>query len=143
MKILIALLALTAAGLGADGMPAGALPPVPLFTALKPEMYKYAFPSPGSAVDSRESKGNRELVYTLKGDVWSGGGIGVDKLRLKDYVATGALTFYVRGAKGGEKADVGFVQAKGLEAVDLAYQILVPLNKYAAITTAWQKVTIP
>ena len=142
MKLFVAFLALLAPALVADGV-ASALPPVPLFTALKPEMYKYAFPAPGSAVDTREANKNRELVYTLKGDAWAGGGIGVDKLRLKDYVATGALTFYVRGAKGGEKADVGFVQAKGLEATDLAYQILLPLNKYTTLTTAWQKVTIP
>jgi hypothetical protein len=38
---------------------------------------------------------------------------------------------------------VGFVQAKGLDPKDLAFQILAPLNKYVTITTAWQKVTIP
>lgn len=142
MKLLLAGLMLLAPALGADTTSA-ALPPVPLYTAMKPEMYKYAFPNPGSTVDSRRIGGNQELVYGLKADVWSGGGIGVDKQRLRDYVATGALTFYVRGTKGGETADIGFVQAKGLEATDLAYQILLPLDHYVHLGTAWQKVTIP
>jgi hypothetical protein len=106
-------------------------------------MYKYAFPEGKSVIESKETGGNRQLVYKLKSDSWAGGGIGVDKLRLKDYVATGALELMVRGAKGGEKIDVGFVQSKGLDPKDLAFQILVSLNRYTTITTKWQKVTIP
>lgn len=126
-----------------SGSAMAALPDVLVYGPAKAEMYKYAFPEGGSTVDSQKNGENRQLVYSLKSDVWAGGGIGVDKLRLKDYVATGALEFYVRGAKGGEKLDVGFVQAKGLEATDLAYQILANVNRYAKITTAWTKVTIP
>jgi hypothetical protein len=122
---------------------AAALPPVPLYGPAKQEMYKYAFPEGGSSVDTQEASGNRLVVFKLKGDVWAGGGIGVDKQRLKDYVATGALEMMVRGAKGGEKLDVGFVQAKGLEANELAFQILAPLDRYVKITTQWQKVVIP
>jgi hypothetical protein len=136
-KTLIALALAAPLALSAAG------PAVLLYGPSKPEMYKYAFPPEGSKVDSREGKGSRQLVYNLKGDAWAGGGIGVDKLRLADYVADGALEFFIRGAKGGEKVDVGFVQAKGLDAKDLAYQILANVNKYAKISTQWQKVTIP
>jgi hypothetical protein len=139
MKKLLFLALTMSAALGAA--PAG--PDVLLYGPSKPEMYKYAFPEGGSSVDSQEQGKNRQLVYSLKSDVWAGGGIGVDKLRLKDYVAEGALEMYVRGAKGGEKIDVGFVQAKGLDAKDLAFQILAPLNNYGKITTAWTKITIP
>jgi hypothetical protein len=139
MKLNALLLATLCAPLWA----ADALPPVPLYGPAKAEMYKYAFPEGGSSLDMQEAGGNRQAIFKLKGDVWAGGGIGVDKQRLKDYVANGALEFQVRGAKGGEKLDVGFVQAKGLDANDLAFQILAPLNRYVKITTAWQKVTIP
>ncbi len=124
--------------------PLDALPPVPLYGPAKAEMYKYAFPEGGSSIDVKEAGGNREAIFKLKSDVWAGGGVGVDKQRkLKDYVANGALEFQIRGAKGGEKLDVGFVQSKGLEANELAFQILVPLNRYVKITTQWQNVTIP
>jgi hypothetical protein len=139
MKLKALFLALACAPL----MAVAALPPVPLYGPAKAEMYKYAFPEGGSTLDTPETNGNRQAIFKLKSDAWAGGGIGVDKQRLKDYVATGALVFQVRGAKGGEKLDVGFVQAKGLEATDLAFQILLPLDRYVKITTQWQKVTIP
>lgn len=135
------LMALFLAGMSASAV--AALPDVLVYGPAKAEMYKYAFPEAGSSVDSQKSGENRQLVYSLKGDVWAGGGIGVDKLRLKDYVDNGALEFYVRGSKGGEKVDVGFVQAKGLEATDLAFQILASADRYGKITTAWTKITIP
>lgn len=138
-KAIISLAALSLAGFAS-----AALPTIPLFTAAKAEMYKYAYPENGSKVEAPLQGKNRSLNYTLKGDVWSGGGIGVDKQRAADYVEAGALEFYVRGAKGGEKADVGFVQAKGLdEKKDLAFQVLLPITNYGKITTAWTKVTIP
>ena len=139
MQIKTIALALTLAPMALNA----GLPAVPLYGPAKPEMYKYAFPEGGSSVDSAEAGKSRVLTYKLKSDAWAGGGIGVDKLRLKDYVEKGALQLMVRGLKGGEKIDVGFVQAKGLDAKDLAFQILLPLNRYTKITTAWQAVTIP
>lgn len=138
-----ALLTALALGLAASAL-ADALPPIPLFSAAKAEMYKYAYPENGSKVDAPLVGKNRSLNYSLKGDVWSGGGIGVDKQRAADYVANGALEFYIRGGKGGEKVDVGFVQAKGLdEKKDLAFQILIPVTNYGKITTGWTKISIP
>jgi hypothetical protein len=133
----LAMLFLLAAQAGA-----AAGPDIVLYGPEMPEMYKYAFP-PESSVDSQEQGKNRQLVYKLKGDVWAGGGIGVKRARVKSYLDSGALEFYVRGAKGGEKIDVGFVMAKGLDEKDLAYQILIPVGNYARITNGWTKVTIP
>lgn len=134
--ILVAALALGAQAVASAG------PDVMVYGPDKPEMYKYAFP-PQAKVDSQVMGKNRQVVFSLKGDVWSGGGIGVDRLRLKDYVAEGALELYVRGAKGGEKLDVGFVQAKGLNANELAFQILLPLDHYGVVGKSWTKLTIP
>jgi hypothetical protein len=134
--------AMLAACLLVAGTAMAAGPDVLLYGPDKPEMYKYAYP-PEAKVDSQAVGKNRQLIFSLKGDAWSGGGIGVDKQRLLDYVAEGALKFYVRGAQGGEKLDVGFVQAKGLDPKDLAFQILLPLNNYAKITKNWTEVTIP
>lgn len=109
----------------------------------KPEMYKYAFPEGASTVLSQEQGKARQLVFSLKADASAGGGIGVDKLSLKGMLANGALELYVRGAKGGEKVDVGFVQAKGMSPQELAFQVLLPLSNYGTIGTSWTKITIP
>jgi hypothetical protein len=126
-----------AASLGAAGGP------VAIYSASQEEMYKYAFPEGGSTVVSKLQGTYRLLDFSLKGDVTAGGGIGVNKLRLKDYLATGALELYAKGAKGGEKLDVGFVQAKGMDANQLAFQVLVPLSNYGLVGTGWTKFTIP
>lgn len=134
--------ALAAFLLLAGQIQASAGPDIVLYGPDVPEMYKYAYP-PESSVDSQEQGKNRQLVYRLKGDVWAGGGIGVKRARIRSYLEQGALEFYVRGAKGGEKLDVGFVQAKGLDEKDLAYQVLLPLGNYGKVGTSWTKITIP
>src|SRR5262245_44535542 len=122
----------------------GAAPPLPLFTAQKAEMYKYAFPEGASRAESSvdpKSKA-RFMAVSLKGDATSGAGLGFDKLKLSPYVASGALEFMIRGAKGGEKIDVGLVMAKGMGG-EQALQVLLPLSNYAKLSNAWQKVSIP
>lgn len=138
MKTLIAALAALLPAIGQ-----ASLPPLVLYGATKAEMYKYAYPTGATKAEPQEAKGSRQMVFTLKGDAASGGGIGVDKLRLSDYVANGAVEFFVRGGKGGERFDVGFVQAQGMDAKDLAYQVYVPIANYAKVGTGWTKVTIP
>lgn len=127
----------------ATGLAAGTT--VPLFTAQKAEMYKYAFPGgiskAESSVDPKTKA--RIMALSLKGDATSGAGIGVDKQKLGALVASGALEFMIRGAKGGEKIDVGLVMQKGVGAGEQAFQVLLPLANYAKVTNAWQKVTIP
>lgn len=114
-----------------------------LYGAEKPEMYKYAFPEGASTVVSQDQGKTRQLVFSLKADASAGGGIGVDKLSLKSFLGGGALELYARGAKGGEKIEVGFVQAKGMDAKELAFQVLLPLSNYGVVGTGWTKFTIP
>lgn len=114
-----------------------------LFGAKKPETYKYAFPDPGSSVSVSHSEGNWLAAFALKADVAAGGGLGTQETRLRDKLAKGALQFLIRGSKGGEQVNVGLVMAKSLKPGDQNLQVLLPLSGYVAVTTAWQKVTIP
>jgi spore germination protein YaaH len=106
--------------------------------------YTYAYPDSGSKVTVVENKGKRWLDVSLKGDDWSGFGVGMSRKNLAPYLKTGALQFYVRGAKGGENSTVGFIMEKG-PAEDEKYSLVdeVPLDRYVQVTSQWQWVTIP
>jgi spore germination protein YaaH len=109
-----------------------------------PPSYTYVYPEPDSKIAVVEQNGRRWVDMTLKGDDWSGAGIGVDRKNLSAYLDKGALQFYIRGSKGGEMVDVGFVMEKGLtddEKYDL--QVTLPLAQYAQVTNGWTLVTIP
>jgi spore germination protein len=112
--------------------------------------YAYAYPaaSPqnpgGSKITIVEKKGKRWVDVILKGDVWAGCGMGVNRTNLARHREKGALQFFVRGAKGGESFDIGFVMDKGLtDEEKYTFENNVPITNYCEITTKWQLVTIP
>lgn len=116
-----------------------------LFDDEHPVGYAYAYPE-GSVAKATpmEKDGKHWVDVVLKGDVWSGCGLGVNRKNLSPYLKNGSLQFYVRGAKGGETFEVGFVMAKGLkEDEKYALEVTVPVNRYAEVGKDWTLVTIP
>jgi len=106
--------------------------------------YTYAYPDGKSKVSVIDGKDNRWLDVSLQGNDWSGFGVGLSRKNLSAYVQTGALQFYVKGAKGGETSTVGFIMDKG-PGSDEKYGLVteVPLEHYVKTTDHWQWVTIP
>jgi len=115
-----------------------------LFSDKQPEGYAYAYPSPGSKIAVVEKQGKRWVDIALKGDAWSGSGLGTDRFNLDPYREKGALQFYVRGSKGGEVLEVGFVMDTGLADDEKFHlQDTVPITNYVQVTPKWTLVTIP
>jgi hypothetical protein len=79
------------------------------------------------------------------GDTYSGGGIYFPVHNLRPYLATGALQFYVRGAKGGETFNVGFACTDWIKDKKTEYHFTtsVPITDYVKLSPAWKLVTIP
>jgi hypothetical protein len=103
----------------------------------------YAGPE-GSKITIVEKQGKRWVDIVLKGTAWSFSGMGVSRKNLEPVRKTGALQFYVRGMKGGENLDLGFVMDKGMAADEkIGFLNTLALNDYAKVTTQWQLVTIP
>jgi len=97
------------------GLSQAALACHPLFSGAKARNVQIRLSGARRQGGRAQGREYRSLIFSLPGDKNSGGAIGVDKQRAGDYVAAGALEFYVRGSKGGETVDVGFVQAKGMD----------------------------
>lgn len=116
-----------------------------LFDDQNPPSYAYAYPPESVAkVQSLEKDGKRWIDVVLKGDAWSGAGLGVGRKNLEKYRKAGALQFYVRGAQGGEQFEVGFVMAKGLGADEKnVLEVTLPVHRYAQVEKEWTLVTIP
>jgi Txe/YoeB family toxin of Txe-Axe toxin-antitoxin module len=128
-----------------DTATAGAIGTKDLVTDKTPPDYSYAYPDGGSKITVVVDKNGKRWVDTaLKGDDWSGFGVGMARKNLTAYLKTGALQFFVRGAKGGETSTVGFIMEKGT-APDEKYNLVeeLPLDNYIKVTTQWQLVTIP
>ncbi len=103
----------------------------------------YAGPE-GSKITIVQKQGKRWVDIVLKGTAWSFSGMGVARKNLDPLLKKGALQFYIRGAKGGENLDVGFVMEKGLAADEkIGFLNTVSLGGYCKVTTQWQLVTIP
>ncbi len=138
---------LAAAGLaalaGPLGLRAGTAGMLPLYTANHLQMYAYAYPSPGSTITPQKADGRYWMDLSLKGDAWSGAGIGMDMQDLSAWVAKGALQFWARAPQAGTDFQIGFVQAKGFRPGQLAFQVTLPVGSYARLTPQWTKVVIP
>jgi hypothetical protein len=123
-----------------------------VFTGKTRGFYFYAYGGdpndPDSPNDSNvkavEKNGRYWVDVSLRGDTWSGFGIGICRVNLLPYLEHGALQFYARGAKGGEQFAVGFSCAAGIAAEEhYGLGCEVPIENYCQLTPEWQKVTIP
>ncbi|HVZ80596.1 MAG TPA: glycosyl hydrolase family 18 protein [bacterium] len=122
---------------------AGPLPVKDLISEKAAADYSYAYPE-GSKIVIVDKQGKRWVDVSLKGTAWSGFGVGMSRKNLLPYRQSGALQFYIRGAKGGETNSVCFIMEKGMQA-DEKYNLVseVQLSDYCKVTTQWQLVTIP
>jgi hypothetical protein len=125
--------------------------PIDIFSSKVRAFYVYAY---GGWNEAEETSGSNFMLvekegkywadFKLKADTWSGAGIGMARTNLKPFVGRGALQFYIRGSKGGEVFQVGFLMSPGLKADERTYASnMVPLANYVQVTTNWQLVNIP
>ena len=106
--------------------------------------YVYAYPENISKINVVQRQGKRWIEVGLKGNTWSGFGVGLNRTNLIPLRQNGALQFYVRGSKGGETTTVCFIMDKGMKEDEKYYLVTeVPLTNYAKVTIQWQLVTIP
>jgi len=63
---------------------------------------------------------------------------------LDDYLPDGVMEFEVRGDKGGERFRIGFADSdRDNRGPDTDLSAVVPVSRYATVSTQWQKVRIP
>jgi spore germination protein YaaH len=119
--------------------------PIEFITDAQGTMYQYAYPADTTKISTLVKQGKRWVDMRLRGDDYSGVGIGVDRKNLMPYLKKGALQFYIRGNKGGEAlSGVGFLMDKGLKDDEkYNFENTVPLGNYCRVTTRWQLITIP
>ncbi|PIR65604.1 MAG: hypothetical protein COU52_03340 [Candidatus Omnitrophica bacterium CG10_big_fil_rev_8_21_14_0_10_43_8] len=92
--------------------------------------------------DERDSARGRYLAIEYKKEAgWAGWYTLLNNADISNY---NALTFWVKGDKGGEKFDIGLADAKMQEfQMDAVYAGPIDLFLPLGVTTEWQKVKIP
>ncbi len=129
----------------------------PIIDQIAPPSYSdgYQFANGGCAVQNVngqvpvvEIDGKPALKIQITG---SGGNWGIGLARrgwvrwyLDDYLPDGAMEFEVRGEKGGEQLRIGFADSdRDGSGPDTDVNAVVPISRYAKVSTQWQKVRIP
>jgi len=107
--------------------------------------YQYTYPE-ASKLHIPEESGHASdvsLQFDLDAGDYSGGAVCLYNLAydLRTYYSTGALQFWIKGARGGEIATVGLVDDETRDGKKTA--VRVPLSEFGGITQEWKLVTIP
>ena len=109
--------------------------------------YQYIYPE-ASKVEISENEANvkngeASLQFDLVADDFSGGAVCLYNLLydLTPYYATGALQFWVKGAKGGEKATIGLVDDENNNGKKTVVRL--DINKYGGIKNEWTLISVP
>jgi hypothetical protein len=105
--------------------------------------YVYAYPSTSEIdiVDSAAKSGECSLMFNLDQTTYSGGAYALyDSLDLTAIKDKGAIEFWVKGKKGGEKFELALVneQEDGKKA-----ESVIDVAMLYSITADWQKISIP
>ena len=92
--------------------------------------------------DEKDPRRGRYLSIEYKKEAgWAGWYSLLNGADISNY---NALTFWVKGAKGGEKFDIGLTDARMQELqIDAVYAGPVDLFLSMGVTTEWQKVKVP
>ncbi|MBD3239205.1 MAG: hypothetical protein GF331_01360, partial [Chitinivibrionales bacterium] len=107
--------------------------------------YEYAYPDESRVFIPEESGKNGEvsLQFDLVADDYSGGSVCLYNLLydLRPYLQTGALTFWIKGAQGGEIAWVALVDDENSDGKKTVARL--PLNDYGGIKSEWHRIKVP
>jgi len=112
-----------------------------VFDDSKPPLFEFGF---GGTTTGGIEKRNGDSFVALHGDDgdWSGWTVGFDTLQLKSLRQKGGIAFQARGGAGGEKVDIGLLDA-GSGKADRNVQIRVDLSAYGTLTKEWQTYSVP
>jgi len=111
---------------------------------LSPGGFLYAYPNKSIIrdIDTDSKNGIFSVQMTLDATDYSGGAVCLgNSVDLKPYRNNGALKFWIKGKKGGEKAWIALMDHSNSSREKTAVRL--PLSKYTRLTTEWQLVSIP
>ncbi len=107
--------------------------------------YEYTYPDESKVFIPEESGKNGEvsLQFDLVANDYSGGSVCLWNLLydLRPYYASGALQFWVKGAKGGEIAWVALVDDENTDGKKSVVRL--PVNNYGGIKDDWTLISVP
>jgi hypothetical protein len=107
--------------------------------------YQYAYPEESKVFIPEESGKNGEvsLRFDLLANDYSGGSVCLWNLLydMTPYYQSGALEFWIKGARGGEIAWVALVDDENTDGKKTVVRL--PLNTYGGITDAWTHISVP
>jgi hypothetical protein len=109
--------------------------------------YHYSYPTDGTSqirtTNIENHSGNYSMKVTLNPSGYSGAAIGnYPPMDLAPYRETGALEFWVKGERGGEKCEVLLLDDSNEDGMKTESGVFI-VPKYVTITRDWQKVSIP
>lgn len=111
---------------------------------LAPGGFLYAYPNKSmiSDIDTDSKNGIFSVQMSLDPTDYSGGAICLgSSVDLRAYRNSGALKFWIKGKKGGEKAWIALMDQSSSSREKAAVRL--PLSSYTRLTTEWQQVSIP
>lgn len=107
--------------------------------------YAYWYPDNSKTFIPEESGKNGEVAveFDLNAHDYSGGSVCLYNLLydMRGLYATGALQFWIKGAKGGEIAWVALVDEENSDGKKTVVRL--PLQNYGGISNEWRQITIP
>jgi hypothetical protein len=108
--------------------------------------YHYSYPTDGTSqirtTNIENHSGNYSMKVTLNPSGYSGAAIGnYPPMDLAPYRETGALEFWVKGERGGEKCEVLLLDDSNEDGMKTESGVFI-VPKYVTITRDWQKVSI-
>lgn len=107
--------------------------------------YAYKYPDESKVIIPEESgkSGEVSLLFELDANEYSGGAVVLHgtSYDLSKYYATGALEFWIKGAKGGEKCNIVLADDEMENGVKT--EVKVNIDKYGGIQPYWTHVSIP
>lgn len=107
--------------------------------------FQYVYPDASKVHIPEESGHDSEvsLQFDLEANDFSGGSVCLYNLiyDLNPYYSTGALQFWIKGAKGGEIGSVGLVDDETRDGKKTVVRL--PLSDFGGITSEWRLVSVP
>lgn len=109
--------------------------------------YSYSYPTDGTSeirtTNLEKHSGNYSMKVTLNPSGYSGAAIGnYPPMDMAQYCETGALEFWIKGEKGGEKCEILLLDDSNNDGTKTEVGVAI-VPKYVTITKDWQKVSIP